>query len=148
MVIKIKNSLQTERLGNRLWVLLQPFKFSVGKTNYIVPAGFVTDGASAPKWLWHFCAPMAGPFGEAAVAHDYFYSLKGPKKMCQRYADRVLYEIGMHRKAKKIIALLVKKVANKFGYKYYRVKKEKLTKDSCYKFNWAVGRVKYLETLN
>ncbi len=148
MDIKIVNSLQTERLGNCLWVLLTPFKFSVNDVHYKVPAGFVTDGASGPELLWHFCAPMAGPFGEAAVAHDYFYSCKGPRKMCQRYADRVLYEIGLHRGARKIIAILVKKVANKFGHRYYRVKKEKLRKETCYKLNWAISRVKYLEKLN
>lgn len=147
MDIEIKTSLQTERLGNRLWVLLSPFKFSVDSKSYTVPAGFVTDGASAPRWLWSLCSPIAGPFGEAAVAHDYFYSRQGPD-VTQQYADRVLYEIGRHRDAYEIIARLVKAVVQITGRKYFKVKKDKLKEGGCYDYDEAQKIVDMLIQLN
>lgn len=44
-----------------------------------VPAGFVTDGASIPRFLWRLCGhPMETPRICAAVAHDYMYSVGEP----------------------------------------------------------------------
>lgn len=36
-----------------------------------VPAGFVSDGASVPRWLWRLYPPF-GEYLEAAVVHDHF----------------------------------------------------------------------------
>ena len=38
----------------------------------IVPAGFITDYASIPRFLWSWL-PSWGPYGPAAVVHDYLY---------------------------------------------------------------------------
>ena len=38
----------------------------------VVPEGFVTDYASIPKIFWSFL-PSWGPYGPAAVVHDYLY---------------------------------------------------------------------------
>jgi len=39
-----------------------------------VPNGFVTDGASIPRWLWTICgSPMDVPRIYAAVVHDWLY---------------------------------------------------------------------------
>lgn len=36
----------------------------------VIPAGFVSDGASVPKWFWSVFPPVRDYFG-AAVKHDY-----------------------------------------------------------------------------
>ena len=144
MEIEIQTSLQTERLGNRLWVLLKPFRFSVDQKQYTVPAGFVTDGASSPRWLWPLCAPVSGPFGEAAVAHDYLYAPEGPR-VRQYYADSVLSAIGIYRKANPLVARVVKVVVNTAGKRYFKIEKDKLTPQRCYDALSARERVARLK---
>lgn len=39
-----------------------------------VPGGFVTDGASVPRWAWPIFPPV-GRYFAAAVVHDYVLSL-------------------------------------------------------------------------
>lgn len=41
---------------------------------YVLPAGFETDGASIPRWLWWLCGtPLQVPRLYAAIVHDYLY---------------------------------------------------------------------------
>jgi len=43
-----------------------------------VPKGFVTDGASIPRYLWWICGdPMAVPRIYAAIVHDWLYGGAG-----------------------------------------------------------------------
>lgn len=51
MAVKILSPLMTERLRNRLWVLLAPLKFSIDGVEYEVPPGFVFDGNSSPTQI-------------------------------------------------------------------------------------------------
>jgi hypothetical protein len=48
--------------------------YQIGKTrdSIIVPAGFVTDFASIPRFLWTELSPV-GEYKLAAVMHDYLY---------------------------------------------------------------------------
>lgn len=62
------SDLETTKIGKRKWVL---DKFWV--TPYgVVPAGFVTDGASSPRLAWMIVDP-ATEFFEASVIHDFLY---------------------------------------------------------------------------
>jgi len=47
------------------WIII----LSCGLT-IIIPAGFITDGASIPRWLWWFISPF-GPLLEGALVHDF-----------------------------------------------------------------------------
>lgn len=57
--------------------VLQPFHYltELGYT-ICVPAGFITDMASVPQVLWAILPPD-GPYGKAAVVHDYLYRTGG-----------------------------------------------------------------------
>ena len=47
---------------------------------YHIPAGFETDGASIPRWLWWICGtPYESPRVFAAIVHDYIYSGGDPE---------------------------------------------------------------------
>ena len=49
-----------------------PFQFN--GISYIVPKGFISDGASIPKMFWSLIAPcIDGRTIRAAVIHDYLY---------------------------------------------------------------------------
>ena len=131
MKVDILTADRTERLGNRLWVLTHPFLFEVDGKLYIVPRGFVTDGASCPRLLWSICSPVAGPFGQGAIAHDWLYSPEGPD-IGRFTADMVLYSIGRYRGADSLRAQLVKSGVNSFGWMSYKKGIDKLTDLSCY----------------
>lgn len=53
-----------------------------------VPAGFKTDLASIPQFLWSVLPPV-GRYDRAAVVHDYLYRFNG---VTRRQADDVLNE--------------------------------------------------------
>ncbi len=54
--------------------LLQPFGYKDSKgVEWMVPEGFLSDGASIPEALWIVVGgPYSGPYRDAAVVHDYF----------------------------------------------------------------------------
>jgi len=58
------------------WRVLDAFKFyydvegNEDRKWAVVPAGFLTDGASVPRWFWGVIAPW-GRYGQAAALHDY-----------------------------------------------------------------------------
>src|SRR3982751_4820796 len=58
----------------RKWLLEQPLIYEVGSLGsgrvIAVPAGFITDGASVPQYLWNVLPPW-GTYSRAAVIHDY-----------------------------------------------------------------------------
>jgi hypothetical protein len=66
------------RGGRSLWGVEKPISYRpAGTTDEItVPAGFVTDLASIPRWAWTILPPD-GPWVKAAVIHDFLYQTKG-----------------------------------------------------------------------
>ena len=60
----------------RKWKLVRSFTYHQGSEygqDFVhVPAGFITDFASSPRFLWCFIPPF-GRFTKAAVLHDYLY---------------------------------------------------------------------------
>lgn len=55
----------------------------------IIPAGFVTDFASVPRFFWRLIPPT-GRYTRAAVVHDFLY--RTPRLCTRAQADAVLYE--------------------------------------------------------
>lgn len=54
----------------------------------MVPAGFMSDLASAPWWLW-WIFPPSGPWDRAAILHDYLYGIEGVSRFL---ADALMRE--------------------------------------------------------
>lgn len=42
-------------------------------TRYVVPAGFASDGASVPRFLWALYPPFGEAYEPATWLHDYLY---------------------------------------------------------------------------
>jgi hypothetical protein len=91
MKVEFASPLRAEHISGTTWKLLEPFLFTVelagGKAYYMVPAGFVTDGASVPRWpgmYWLF----GGKATKSACAHDWLYSEVNSER---EYADEVFY---------------------------------------------------------
>lgn len=82
--------LQLEYLDGIHYKLIAEFDFASEQAERIirVPAGFVTDFASIPRFFWRVLPPT-GQYGKAAVVHDYLY---GVGLVARPVADRVLLE--------------------------------------------------------
>jgi hypothetical protein len=83
-----------------LWAIEQPLIYEVGELGsgqiITVPPGYITDGASIPRYLWVFL-PSWGKYSRAAVVHDFLCTLldRGvphPQAPTRRDADVVFYE--------------------------------------------------------
>ena len=79
-------------LDDYRWQVLAPFEYHVGNypssTVISVPAGTVTDLATAPRLLWALFPPH-GRYAKAAIVHDYLYAQAIGSKA---YADRTFLE--------------------------------------------------------
>lgn len=81
--------------------LVRSFRYYLGEKNsdrwVDIPVGFLTDGASVPRFLWSLIPPW-GSYGQAAVLHDWLcenpYHLYQSKRIAMNRAevDAVLYE--------------------------------------------------------
>ena len=71
--------------------LVKPISYTTNKgKEWIVPIGFLTDGASIPKIAWSIVgSPLTGRYTKAAVVHDQFYALVNVKRS---YADKIFLE--------------------------------------------------------
>jgi hypothetical protein len=78
--------------NGRDWKLVDPFEYHVGSLGsdevIRVPAGFVTDFASVPRFFWRLIPPW-GRYGKAAVVHDYCYA---ERLYSRRRCDRIFLE--------------------------------------------------------
>lgn len=64
-----------EMLGYYRWRVYAPFSFYLSEDNsdvIDVPAGFLTDLARVPRFLW-MLLPPDGKYAKAAIIHDYLY---------------------------------------------------------------------------
>jgi len=89
-------------LGTRQWEIVKDFNYSVGGSQYVIPAGFKFDGASIPKFLRTFFAPV-GVLLLGGLVHDYMYkytACKPSKKgslllVDQKKADQIFRDINI-----------------------------------------------------
>lgn len=59
----------------RIFVEFSYERGRLGSDNKItVPKGFITDGASVPKWAWGLGFSPWGEYSKAAVLHDWLYA--------------------------------------------------------------------------
>lgn len=65
-------ALDLQFIDGRNWRLLLPYVYSGQRWKGVVPRHFITDFASVPRIFWNVLPPT-GPYGPAAVIHDYLY---------------------------------------------------------------------------
>lgn len=56
----------------------------------VVPAGFITDFASIPRFFWRILPPF-GKYAAAAIVHDFLYATK-PDWCNRKIADSIMLE--------------------------------------------------------
>lgn len=71
--------------------LVEPLVFWVDYNRYVVPAGFVSDGASIPKIFWPvITSPFNPKIIRGAIIHDYLYRVH---VVSRRVADEKLRSV-------------------------------------------------------
>jgi len=86
----ISTNILSQNSDGKTWTVVYPLVFhsDVLASTITVPAGFQTDLASVPRFLWAIFPPF-GKYTEAAIVHDYLYTWQP----CTRaQADDVLME--------------------------------------------------------
>lgn len=120
---------QLEPLSDgRRWRILKDFRF-VGKSeNITVPAGFVCDFASTPRWLWWLLPPW-GKYGRAAIVHDFAYR----EQFCTKEAADALFREGMRASGVgRTRATVMYFAVVMFGGKAWRANQGRKKKDGAY----------------
>ena len=86
-----------------LVLLLKPFGYrDASGVEWHVPAGFISDGASIPDWLWALLGgPYSGPYRDAAVIHDYYCR---EKTRSWEVVHRVFLEAALTRGTAEVLA--------------------------------------------
>ena len=91
--------------GVRTWEVADDWAFKIGSTWYVIPQGFVFDGASIPKFLHTWLSPT-GVLLMGGLVHDYAYKyatlLKSGKKKTmgtidQKKADEIFRDINIEQ---------------------------------------------------
>lgn len=59
-------------MGRRNWVVVKDFYFTLEGTKYVIPKGFIFDGASIPKYFAMWLSPV-GVLLMGGLIHDYMY---------------------------------------------------------------------------
>jgi hypothetical protein len=60
------------------WMIINPFVFNSPSPEFpsvTLPAGFVTDFASIPRFFWRIMHPTHKHIGKIAVVHDLYYRI-------------------------------------------------------------------------
>jgi hypothetical protein len=84
MKVEFLTELELRKLDGDRWLLLAPYAANVDGSRIDVPAGFVTDLASVPRWpIVYWLA--GGTATKSSVLHDWLYRNKAGRK----YADEV-----------------------------------------------------------
>lgn len=102
MNARFLSPLDARHIGARRKMLLENlvYRDSRGRV-FVVPAGFVSDGASVPRPLWVLYPPFGEAYEPAAWLHDYLYAnaesvlvddVDGFRPVNRREADALLEE--------------------------------------------------------
>lgn len=92
-------------MGTRTWEISKDYHFTIRGENYVIPKGFVFDGASVPKFLASWLSPV-GVLLVGGLVHDYAYKYtvllkKGGKStspaMTQKEADIIFRDINIEQ---------------------------------------------------
>ena len=83
--------------GEDFFLLLEGITFDWEKKPFTVPAGFTSDGASVPRFLWDSVSPRVDPATlSGAIGHDFLYRT-APPGWTRKMADDFFYDcIRLH----------------------------------------------------
>ena len=88
----LKLSVHKQNENGDVITLLEELRVVYNGRILTVPAGFESDGASVPRFLWSTVSPALDPRTlRAAIAHDYLYRTT-PPGWTRKEADELFYD--------------------------------------------------------
>lgn len=76
---------------SEVWRLAEDWHVTINGLCFTVPAGFMTDGASIPRFLWRLCGhPMTTKRFPVALLHDWLYA-EG-ERLTRAEADEIYHD--------------------------------------------------------
>ena len=113
--------------NGRDWKLEKHFMYHVGakKSPFIikVPAKFITDFASVPRFFWRLCPPTGKGYTGAAVIHDFLYRQPMYSRLMADAVFLEAMEVGGVPRWKRWTMFMAVRL---FGRSSYRSKQENL----------------------
>jgi len=118
--MSFNNSLKIEFVSMYRGKVLEDITYTNDGISITIKKGFITDGASIPRWLWSFTgSPFVGKYRKAAVLHDYIYRYRLYNK---KDADLLFYKIMLESGVSKFKAKLFYLALYFFGRKDFKKK--------------------------
>ena len=102
--------------GTTFVVLLEPLNID----GWEVPAGYESDGASVPRWLWPWCSPLDGRYIQIFVLHDWMYD----NGIDRDIADTVMVNLLINAGMRKTQAYAIYGAVRVFGRGHYKKQDE------------------------
>ena len=93
-----RSELEGRFLGNGRWQLTKPLIYETLLGNTVtVPEGFISDGASIPRFFWGLIgSPWSEKYGRAAVLHDFLCLQPNyPRKQADMIFLEAMQELGV-----------------------------------------------------
>ena len=100
--------------STRKWEVFYDFHATIDEVDWIIPRGYVFDGASIPRFLWIFWTPTNEESWEASCVHDYFYS-HATDQVTKKFADDVFRQMLINAGASKMKVFLFFHAVRLFG---------------------------------
>ena len=100
---RVLTSLQTVKIGKKLWMLTAPMCYETHNGCFYVPAGYITDHASVPRVFTSIVPPVQSEIAEASILHDWFYN-KDSRIVQRKFADLCLRELTIARGGRKTMS--------------------------------------------
>nr|WP_293836832.1 DUF1353 domain-containing protein [uncultured Arsenicibacter sp.] len=102
------------------FVLLEPVMIELPDRQFVtVEAGYVSDGASVPPWLWSIFPPYDNVVMPAYVVHDWLYEYWEKTGLTQddarKYADLVMLQLCLRYDPVKTLKHLIFYAACRIG---------------------------------
>lgn len=97
--------------GTTKVILLEPLNID----GWGVPAGYESDGASVPRWLWPWCSPLDGRYIQIFVLHDWMYD----NGIDRDIADTVMVNLLINAGMRKTQAYAIYSAVRVFGGRHY-----------------------------
>lgn len=112
------------QINKREKQLLSDFEFCIKGTEFVIPSGYIWDGATAGGWFTRLMVGLNrfGDMDEATLKHDYIYFWEGdigPLKITRKEADQEFKKDLQKIRFKGLRLFLIYRFVRFFGVFYW-----------------------------
>lgn len=84
--------------SKNMYKLAESYMFQLDNVRFLIPKGFVSDGASIPNMFWKLIGtPFSPAYIEAAFVHDYLICTNYDGKSTDKYFLELLLKNGVNK---------------------------------------------------